>query len=164
MLEVVTSYKLPHAFSSEARRLPSTMSVSVHSSLLLLPLSKTPQQSSPAHTSRSLPVSNGYRISPRALTEKRRRPKQCRVATVEDVAEDVLLPREAEEVREVEEKYDWREEWYPLYLTAEVPEDAPLGLTVFHKQIVLYRDFNGVLRCYEDRCPHRYETQTVIAS
>ena len=52
-------------------------------------------------------------------------------------------------------KYDWREEWYPLYLTKELPEDAPLGLTVFDKQIVLYRDANSLLRCYEDRCPHR---------
>ncbi|PON73178.1 Pheophorbide a oxygenase [Parasponia andersonii] len=51
--------------------------------------------------------------------------------------------------------YDWTEEWYPLYLTKDVPEDAPLGLTVFHKQLVLYRDGFGELRCYEDRCPHR---------
>ncbi|KAL3844064.1 hypothetical protein ACJIZ3_001467 [Penstemon smallii] len=52
-------------------------------------------------------------------------------------------------------KYDWTEEWYPLYLTKNVPDDAPLGLTVFDKQIVLYKDGNGELRCHEDRCPHR---------
>lgn len=52
--------------------------------------------------------------------------------------------------------YDWTEEWYPLYLTQHVPDDAPLGLTVFDKQLVLYKDGNGVLRCHEDRCPHRY--------
>lgn len=51
--------------------------------------------------------------------------------------------------------YDWTEEWYPLYLTKDVPEDAPLGLTVYNKQLVLYRDGFGELRCYEDRCPHR---------
>lgn len=51
--------------------------------------------------------------------------------------------------------YDWTQEWYPLYLTKNLPEDAPLGLTVFHKQLVLYRDGAGQLRCYEDRCPHR---------
>ncbi|MQM21404.1 hypothetical protein Taro_054444, partial [Colocasia esculenta] len=54
-----------------------------------------------------------------------------------------------------ERQYDWREEWYPLYLTAEVPHDAPLGLAVFHKQLVLYRDAAGAFHCYEDRCPHR---------
>lgn len=51
--------------------------------------------------------------------------------------------------------YDWTEEWYPLYLTKDVPDDAPLGLTVFDHQIVLYKDGNGEFRCYQDRCPHR---------
>lgn len=51
--------------------------------------------------------------------------------------------------------YDWTEEWYPLYLTKNVPNDAPLGLTVFDKQVVLYKDGSGELRCFEDRCPHR---------
>ncbi|OMO90672.1 Pheophorbide a oxygenase [Corchorus olitorius] len=51
--------------------------------------------------------------------------------------------------------YDWTEEWYPLYLTKDVPDDAPLGLTVFDQQLVLYKDGNGVLHCYQDRCPHR---------
>lgn len=80
---------------------------------------------------------------------------ECRAAVVEDVDKEVLVPAEAE-AEEAAEEYDWREEWYPLYLTAQVPDDAPLGLTVFDKQIVLYRDGAGVLRCYEDRCPHRY--------
>ncbi|KAL9177114.1 hypothetical protein ABFS82_01G037600 [Erythranthe guttata] len=51
--------------------------------------------------------------------------------------------------------YDWTEEWYPLYLTQNIPDDSPLGLTVFDKQVVLYRDGDGDLWCYEDRCPHR---------
>lgn len=54
--------------------------------------------------------------------------------------------------------YDWTEEWYPLYLTQNIPVDAPLGLTVFDKQVVLYIDGSGELRCYEDRCPHRYNS------
>lgn len=60
-------------------------------------------------------------------------------------------------VRTVKEvvDYDWTEEWYPLYLTKNIPEDSPLGLTVFDKQVVLYKDGNGELQCYEDRCPHR---------
>lgn len=52
-------------------------------------------------------------------------------------------------------RYDWSEEWYPLYLTNNVPHDAPLGLTVFDKQVVLFRGGDAVIRCYEDRCPHR---------
>ncbi|CAN8284188.1 unnamed protein product [Cochlearia groenlandica] len=70
--------------------------------------------------------------------------------------DDVLLinPNEKRGDDDVAE-YDWTEEWYPLYLTRDVPDDAPLGLTVYDRQIVLYRDGEGTLRCYEDRCPHR---------
>ncbi|KAL8201109.1 hypothetical protein R6Q57_012448 [Mikania cordata] len=70
-----------------------------------------------------------------------------------DGKEDVLLDEDRGRVDVV--GYDWTEEWYPLYLTKHVPEDAPLGLTVFDKQVVLYRDGKGELQCYEDRCPHR---------
>ncbi|XP_068648117.1 protein TIC 55, chloroplastic [Aristolochia californica] len=73
--------------------------------------------------------------------------------SVEKEAENVLLPEGEEE--KIVGKYDWREEWYPLYLTEQVPDDAPLGLSVFDKQLVLYKDGDGVFRCYEDRCPHR---------
>ncbi|KAG0472027.1 hypothetical protein HPP92_016573 [Vanilla planifolia] len=128
------------------------MAVCLFPSLRLLPrrtLNKSPVPFPPSPS-----IASGYRIHPRTQTKKRS-VIECRASTVEEVAEDVLLPREAEEVKIVEEKYDWREEWYPLYLTAEVPDDAPLGLTVFDKQVVLYRDGQGVLRCYEDRCPHR---------
>ncbi|KAG6477395.1 protein TIC 55, chloroplastic-like [Zingiber officinale] len=85
-----------------------------------------------------------------------RRSGRCRAAVAaEDVGrEEVLVPAEAEVEEDVAE-YDWREEWYPLYLTEQVPNDAPLGLSVFDKQLVLFRDGDGVLRCFEDRCPHR---------
>ncbi|KAH9615249.1 hypothetical protein KSS87_013708 [Heliosperma pusillum] len=75
------------------------------------------------------------------------------VATENNISqEDVLV--DPSKVAEVVD-YDWTEEWYPLYLSKNVPDDAPLGLTVFHKQLVLYRDAAGEFRCYEDRCPHR---------
>jgi phenylpropionate dioxygenase-like ring-hydroxylating dioxygenase large terminal subunit len=66
----------------------------------------------------------------------------------------VLFPKEV--AADGAAKYDWQEEWYPLYLTKEVPDDAALPLTVYDRQLVLYRDADGVLRCHEDRCPHRY--------
>lgn len=75
-----------------------------------------------------------------------------------DEEEDVFVgPASQAEVRGERQvaAYDWTEEWYPLYLTENVPDDAPLGFTVFHKQLVLYRDGDGELRCYQDRCPHR---------
>lgn len=67
---------------------------------------------------------------------------------------EVLLNPEEDKRADVAD-YDWTEEWYPLYLTRNVPDDAPLGLTVYDRQIVLYKDGDGTLRCYEDRCPHR---------
>jgi Rieske [2Fe-2S] domain len=80
---------------------------------------------------------------------------KSKAAIIENLhEEDLLEPQEGAEPER--EKYDWREEWYPLYLSAEVPDDAALGLTVFDKQVVLYKDAAGVLRCHEDRCPHRY--------
>ncbi|KAJ6373258.1 hypothetical protein OIU76_027567 [Salix suchowensis] len=76
----------------------------------------------------------------------------------EDDVHGVLIgPSSEEETRGdgVVADYDWTEEWYPLYLTKDVPNDAPLGLNVFDKQLVLYKDGQGELRCHEDRCPHR---------
>lgn len=64
------------------------------------------------------------------------------------------MVEEARGARQVAD-YDWTQEWYPLYLTQNVPDDAPLGLTVFDKQLVLYRDGAGELHCFQDRCPHR---------
>ncbi|KAM7276572.1 hypothetical protein ACFE04_018438 [Oxalis oulophora] len=75
-------------------------------------------------------------------------------SAVIDEEEKVILGPSTEEEKPVVD-YDWREEWYPLYLTKDVPDDSPLGLTVFDHQIVLYKDGNGVLRCHQDRCPHR---------
>ncbi|RWW27238.1 hypothetical protein GW17_00008338 [Ensete ventricosum] len=89
-----------------------------------------------------------------AASRRRWQPRTGSVAAGPMSAEEVLLRPEEEEMKE---EYDWREEWYPLYLTAEVPEDAPLALTVFDEKIVLFRDGNGVIRCFQDRCPHRYD-------
>ncbi|CAM6116303.1 unnamed protein product [Calypogeia fissa] len=52
-------------------------------------------------------------------------------------------------------EYDWRTEWYPLYLTDEVPKDAPLALNVYDHNLVLFYDGDGKLNCLEDQCPHR---------
>ncbi len=52
-------------------------------------------------------------------------------------------------------EYNWEEEWYPMYLTAEMPSDSPLGLTVFDRSLVLFYDGDGKIHCFEDRCPHR---------
>lgn len=82
-----------------------------------------------------------------------------KAATLVDGEDQKVLvgPSSEEEQRGVRvvADYDWEEEWYPLYLTQNVPDDAPLGLKVFDKQLVLFKDANDQFHCYEDRCPHR---------
>ncbi|KAG6550400.1 hypothetical protein Mapa_008363 [Marchantia paleacea] len=68
--------------------------------------------------------------------------ESCRVFTESDPADGKV-------------NYNWEEQWYPLYLTREVPKDAPLGLTVFDRNLVVFYDGDGKLNCLEDRCPHR---------
>lgn len=77
-------------------------------------------------------------------------------AIAEQISQDQDSVIQEEQASEQVVKYDWTEEWYPLYLTKNVPDDAPLGLTVFDKQVVLYKDGHGQLRCHQDRCPHRF--------
>lgn len=102
--------------------------------------------------------SSSPKLKGRALSLGRRRPRTWRrAASAVGPTEEVLLPAAAESSSSEERaEYDWREEWYPLYLSDEVPRDAPLGLNVFDKMLVLYRDGNGSFCCFEDRCPHRF--------
>lgn len=44
--------------------------------------------------------------------------------------------------------------WYAIARSTEVRE-KPLGITLWHQPIVLYRDDCGVIHALEDRCPHR---------
>lgn len=127
------------------------------SSLLLLPVcsTATPRLKNPTATAAA---ANGVRW-PGGGIRRRRQLGRCWAAVVEEAGaqeDGVLLPKEGDEAAATAAgRYDWREEWYPLYLSKEVPDDAALPLTVFDRQLVLYRDADGVLRCHEDRCPHR---------
>ncbi|MGK7916265.1 MAG: Rieske 2Fe-2S domain-containing protein [Prochloraceae cyanobacterium] len=44
--------------------------------------------------------------------------------------------------------------WYVVARTTEVT-DKPVGVTLWHQAIVLYRDETGQINALEDRCPHR---------
>ncbi|KAF7151447.1 hypothetical protein RHSIM_Rhsim02G0217900 [Rhododendron simsii] len=123
-----------------------------------LPLRKTPTLAPTPNPVLSLLHKSHHRLKP---VGRKNWPKPHAVAEVgggvasvkEDGADQSVFVGPAGE--SVVAEYDWTEEWYPLYLTQNVPDDAPLGLTVFDKQLVLYRDGEGVFRCYEDRCLHR---------
>jgi len=45
--------------------------------------------------------------------------------------------------------------WYVVARASEV-SDRPLGVTIWHQDIVLYRDSQGQIHALEDRCPHRF--------
>jgi hypothetical protein len=44
--------------------------------------------------------------------------------------------------------------WYVVARSTEV-RDKPIGVTLWHQAIVLYRDETGKVHAMEDRCPHR---------
>ncbi|MGG1947717.1 Rieske 2Fe-2S domain-containing protein [Trinickia sp. NRRL B-1857] len=45
--------------------------------------------------------------------------------------------------------------WWPIALSEQVSDQAPLGAFYEGEPIVLYRDGQGQVRALEDRCPHR---------
>ncbi|GAQ77973.1 translocon at the inner envelope membrane of chloroplast TIC55 [Klebsormidium nitens] len=51
--------------------------------------------------------------------------------------------------------YNWQTEWYPVYITEQMPKDRPMAFTLFDTPLVLFYDGTGKLSCVEDRCPHR---------
>lgn len=59
------------------------------------------------------------------------------------------------EERESKVPYNWKTEWYPVYLTEQMPKDRPMAFTLFDTPLVLFYDGHGKLNCVEDRCPHR---------
>lgn len=113
-----------------------------------------------APPSKLLRTFSSFNFKPALLSRR----KQAVCGAIADIKDTPLLDGEEDQrvlvgpssARErVVVDYDWTEEWYPLYLTQNVPEDAPLGLKVFDKDLVLFKNADGQFRCYEDRCPHR---------
>ncbi len=45
--------------------------------------------------------------------------------------------------------------WYVVARSTELKGDRPLGVKLWQRDIVLYRDASGQVRALEDRCPHR---------
>ncbi|CAK9204993.1 unnamed protein product [Sphagnum jensenii] len=77
--------------------------------------------------------------------ENKKEDNETKEALIQDVAKE----------KEDKVEYNWEEEWYPMYLTAEMPTNSPLGLTVFDRSLVLFYDGQGKINCFEDQCPHR---------
>ncbi len=55
--------------------------------------------------------------------------------------------------------YPWLQNWYPVGVVEDLPNDRPTAITIFGRKLVLWRDAAGApaarWRCFSDECPHR---------
>jgi len=54
-------------------------------------------------------------------------------------------------------EYDWKEHWYPLGVANEMVggTKAPIPVSIFDHEMVLFKDAKGEWQCVKDFCPHR---------
>ncbi|WP_161993320.1 aromatic ring-hydroxylating dioxygenase subunit alpha [Lacisediminimonas profundi] len=59
--------------------------------------------------------------------------------------------------KDVEEKFalGLRNHWYAILPSDELPLDKPVGIKRLGADLVVWRDAEGQVRVFEDRCPHR---------
>jgi phenylpropionate dioxygenase-like ring-hydroxylating dioxygenase large terminal subunit len=53
------------------------------------------------------------------------------------------------------EQYDWKRQWYPLAVVADLDPGRPTALTLLGQPLCIWRDGEGEWRALEDRCSHR---------
>jgi phenylpropionate dioxygenase-like ring-hydroxylating dioxygenase large terminal subunit len=51
--------------------------------------------------------------------------------------------------------FDWKNCWYPIAFTQDLPKDRPYSFSLYDEPLVLFRNQDGKLGCLIDRCPHR---------
>ena len=61
------------------------------------------------------------------------------------------------------DQFDWQKQWYPVAIEGNLGR-APTAVTLLGTPLVLWRDGEGQIRCFEDRCPHRHASHTVLRS
>tara|TARA_R110002072_G_scaffold4174_5_gene29512 strand:+ start:14602 stop:15987 length:1386 start_codon:yes stop_codon:yes gene_type:complete len=49
----------------------------------------------------------------------------------------------------------WREHWCPIAFSIDAPPGRLHSVTVYDEPYVLFRDLDGAIHAFEDRCPHR---------
>ena len=56
---------------------------------------------------------------------------------------------------ESEQAFNWRNCWYPVTFSQDLPNNRPYGFSLYDEPLVLFRNEQGELVCLEDLCPHR---------
>lgn len=58
-------------------------------------------------------------------------------------------------VTKAEQKFNWRNCWYPVTFSVDLPKTRPYSFSLYDDPLVLFQNFEGKLICLRDRCPHR---------
>ncbi|MBU7585495.1 MAG: Rieske 2Fe-2S domain-containing protein [Nostoc sp. TH1S01] len=53
------------------------------------------------------------------------------------------------------QEFDWRNCWYPIVFTQDLPKDHPYRFSLYDEPLVLFKNQEGQLGCLTDRCSHR---------
>ncbi len=56
---------------------------------------------------------------------------------------------------QVEETFDWAQQWYPLFFVADLSTTQPTPVQLLGKDLVIWRAPDGAWSALEDLCPHR---------
>ncbi|WP_026731119.1 aromatic ring-hydroxylating dioxygenase subunit alpha [Fischerella sp. PCC 9605] len=59
------------------------------------------------------------------------------------------------EMAEVDQKFNWRNFWYPVTFIQDLPADRPYSFSLYDEAFVLFKDEHGNLACLADCCCHR---------
>lgn len=79
-------------------------------------------------------------------------------ATIEKKSNDILLENLGNEDQKPLSEYSWKKQWYAVTYGHNFPkvnDKKPYSYSVFDQELTFWRDEQEVIRCSEDRCPHR---------
>lgn len=71
----------------------------------------------------------------------------------------VSLSTTATEVKLQQESFkgfEWLSHWYPVHVVDQLNPSRPHAVELLGKQLVLWRDSQGIWSCFDNACPHRY--------
>ena len=58
-------------------------------------------------------------------------------------------------VPEAKQEFNWRNCWYPVSFSQDLPKARPYSFSLYDEPLVLFRNLEGKLTCLRDLCPHR---------
>lgn len=62
------------------------------------------------------------------------------------------------------EKFQWLTAWYPVFAVDDLDPAKPHAVQLLGRRLVVWRDASKTWQCFEDLCPHRYESSSELES